>query len=70
MPTITKPRLREIHLTDVLPPRHGRCFITMSVGQAWDPILDCAYRSGWVVLELDDDEQPVRAFQQQAPGVN
>jgi hypothetical protein len=33
----------------------------MSVGQ-WDSILAGAYWAGWVLLELDEDEKPVRAF--------
>jgi hypothetical protein len=63
----TTPNLREIPLaTFRIGP--GVCFITMSTGQAWDRLLDGAYASGWIVLELDDDEKPVRAFQQRAPG--
>jgi hypothetical protein len=36
--------------------------VTMSVGQ-WDPLLASAYALGWVLLELDADERPVRAYQ-------
>lgn len=33
----------------------------MNIGQ-WDSTLQDAYDEGWVVLELDDYERPVRAF--------
>ena len=35
--------------------------ITMSSGQ-WDALLAAAYEQGWILLELDDDERPVRAY--------
>jgi hypothetical protein len=35
--------------------------VTMSVGQ-WDGLLAAAYDSGWVLLELDDIETPIRAY--------
>lgn len=37
--------------------------VTMSQGQ-WDVLLSAAYAQGFLLLELDDDETPVRAFQQ------
>jgi hypothetical protein len=58
--TATRPPLREVPLTDVLPVRR-LAYITMSVGQ-WDGLLAAAYAEGFVLLELDDDEQPVRAY--------
>jgi hypothetical protein len=36
--------------------------ITMAAGQ-WDDALAAAYEAGWVLLELDADEVPVRAYQ-------
>ena len=39
--------------------------VTMSVGQ-WDPLLQAAYDGGSILLELDDDEQPLRAFRREA----
>jgi hypothetical protein len=36
-------------------------FITMSVGQ-WDGLLEAAYDTGATLLELDDDENPVKAY--------
>lgn len=41
--------------------RRGARIITMSVGQ-WDGLLSGAYRDGWILLELDDAEVPVRAY--------
>jgi hypothetical protein len=49
-------------LADVLPlGRPGQLVMTMSEGQ-WDPLLASAYEAGWILLELDDDERPARAF--------
>jgi hypothetical protein len=28
----------------------------------WDKVLARAYREGWVLLEVDEDERPVRAY--------
>jgi hypothetical protein len=64
-----RPKLRQVPLADVLPARRGQCFIPMSVGQ-WDRLLATAYGLGWVLLELDDDERPIRAFQSPAPEAN
>jgi len=36
--------------------------MTMSDGQ-WNPLLSAAYEQGWILLELDEDEKPVRAYQ-------
>ena len=38
------------------------CVITMSPGQ-WDGLLSAAYERGWVLIEIDEHEQPVRAYQ-------
>lgn len=40
------------------------CFITMSRGQ-WDVLLLSVYNLGWILLELDDNEQPVAAYRKQ-----
>jgi len=63
--TAKKPPLREIPLASVLPIKPGTAYCTMSTGQAWDAILDAAYRTGWVLLELDDNEKPVKAYRRQ-----
>jgi hypothetical protein len=51
-----------VPLADVLPARPGRCFATVSEGQPWDTLLQVAYDLRFVILELDDDERPVRAY--------
>jgi hypothetical protein len=54
--------LRLVPLADVWPPRPGQLLVTMNGGQ-WDALLAASYEAGAVLLELDDREQPVRAFQ-------
>lgn len=61
--TTHRPPLREVRLTSVWPPRKGQCYCTLSEGQAWDAILDACYATAWILLELNDEEQPVRAYQ-------
>lgn len=39
----------------------GQATITMSVGQ-WDGLLESAYENGFVLLELDQNEKPVKAY--------
>ncbi len=41
--------------------RPGAVIVTMSIGQ-WDGWLSAAYATGCILLELDDDEIPVRAY--------
>jgi hypothetical protein len=58
--------LKPFPLADVLPlGRRGQLVMTMSLGQ-WDAMLASAYRQGWILLELDDDERPVRAYRKAA----
>ncbi|MBN2299463.1 MAG: hypothetical protein JXM72_12755 [Deltaproteobacteria bacterium] len=38
--------------------------ITMSTGQ-WDALLESAYDSGYILLELNEDQVPVKAYQKQ-----
>jgi len=57
--------LREVPLTTALQSLHTRpptCFITMARGQ-WDAMLSAAYDAGWVLIEVDDNEQPQAAYQ-------
>jgi hypothetical protein len=61
----SRPILRAIPLADGWL-KAGEVTITMSVGQ-WDPTLANAYEAGFILLELDDDERPVRAYQKAAP---
>jgi hypothetical protein len=54
--------LRPIPLTEILPLGSKPWVVmTMSEGQ-WDATLSAAYAAGFVLLELDDDEKPVRAY--------
>jgi hypothetical protein len=41
----------------------------MSRGQ-WDTLLQAAYDVGFVLVELDDDERPVKAYRRPDPGSN
>jgi hypothetical protein len=55
--------LRPLPLTDVLPlGRPGQLVMTMSIGQ-WDAMLSVAYEQGWILLELDENEMPIKAYQ-------
>jgi hypothetical protein len=54
--------LRPIPLADALAFNAKRCTMTMSVDQ-WDAVLSAAYENGWVLLELDENEIPVKAYQ-------
>jgi hypothetical protein len=55
--------LTPLPLAEALKAMRGRSafVMTMAVGQ-WDAVLASAYELGWILLELDDAEQPVRAF--------
>jgi hypothetical protein len=44
----------------------GARIITMGVGQ-WDVLLAASYEQGWILLELDANEYPVRAYRRAAP---
>ena len=67
--TTTHPRLAQVPLASVWPPRpdEGHCFATMSIGQ-WDTMLQAAYDVGFTLLELDDEENIVRAYR--TPALN
>jgi hypothetical protein len=62
-------KLRQIPLASAWPLRRGELTVTMSEGQ-WDGLLQGAYEAGAILLDLDDDERPVRAFQRPPVGVN
>ena len=51
--------LHEVPLNEALRP--GTITVSMSIGQ-WDDLLKVAYADGCTLLELDDDEEPVRAY--------
>jgi hypothetical protein len=56
-----RPKLNEIDLNKLNPLSPGQVTITMSRGQ-WDGLLESAYEQGFVLLELDENEKPVRAY--------
>lgn len=41
--------------------RPGSAIITIDVG-AWSEMLAACYDNGWILVEMDEDERPVRAF--------
>lgn len=55
-----RPVLRPIPKPKIDPAEPG--FITMSIGQ-WDVLLSECYKAGWILLELDAEEQFVQAYQ-------
>lgn len=60
--TKTARDLRPFPLAEVLPLGSKPVIVmTMSEGQ-WDGILAAAYAAGYVLIELDDDERPMRAY--------
>lgn len=64
---MTRPDLREIPLADgVL--KAGEVTVTMSIGQ-WDVFLANSYEAGFILLELDENEEPVAAYQKASVSV-
>jgi hypothetical protein len=51
----------ELHEIDLSEVKKTPAVMTMSAGQ-WDRLLQAAYEAGWVLLELDAKERPVRAY--------
>jgi hypothetical protein len=62
----TRPALRPIPLADGWL-KAGEVTVTMSTGQ-WDAVLQASYDAGFVLLELDEDERPVAAYQRAGGG--
>ena len=58
-----RPDLREVPLSSAL--QHG-AVITVSEGQ-WDAPHQAFYDGGCTVLELDENERPIRAFRKEVP---
>jgi|AntAceMinimDraft_17_1070374.scaffolds.fasta_scaffold110921_2 hypothetical protein len=57
-----RPELNEIVLNEtILGGGKPALNVTMSVGQ-WDELLQAAYDSGAILIELDRNERPIRAF--------
>ena len=59
-----RPALNEIPLDGGTILKRG-VIITMSTGQ-WDGLLAAAYDAGAVLLELDEHEKPIKAYQRKA----
>lgn len=59
---MSRPKLFEIPLPEI---KAGGRYITMSEGQ-WDALLSEAYQRFWILIEVNEDERPVRAYQMQA----
>jgi len=58
---VSTPKLTEVPLDLVWPPRPGLAYMTMGPGQ-WEVTLEMAYAAGWVLIEIDAAETPVRAY--------
>ena len=54
-----KPTLNEIPIGGIF--LKPQVIVTMSIGQ-WDGLLEAAYDAGAVLLELDDNENPIKAY--------
>ena len=64
--TLNRPPIRRIALASVWPPLPGEVYLTMSPSQ-WDATLAAAYDADCILVEVDDDERPVAAYQRNAP---
>lgn len=67
-----RPNLNEVPLSStMLGTGKPSVNVTMSLGQ-WDDFLQVAYDAGYNLLELDDNEKPVRAYRkdQENAGLN
>lgn len=54
-----RPKLNQIPVEDFM--ESPGVIVTMSFGQ-WDQILQAAYNAGHILLEVDDNEMPVKAY--------
>lgn len=59
MAKMKRPELHEIPISNAL--NQGVFTVTMSIGQ-WDGFLQTAYDNGATLLELDENEMPIRAY--------
>jgi hypothetical protein len=59
-----RPGLVEIPLSSVWPPKPGRsrCFVTAVHDQPWDNLLEGAMLAAFILLVLNDEEVPIKAF--------
>jgi len=58
---IDRPELRRVPLSEVTY-RGPMVIVTISVGQPMSVVHRAGYDSGAYLLELDDDERPIRAY--------
>jgi len=71
---MNRPELNKMDLDEALEimlsgnSKKGALIITMSPGQ-WDELLNEAYNYDGILLEIDDNEQPVAAYRKQAAGL-
>ena len=61
---MTRPDLRSVPLAEVIPVRPRTLAVTMAQGQ-WDALLETAYCEGCLLLEVDSNERPVRAYRRE-----
>lgn len=59
-----QPKLTEVPVPEIQP---GGAYITMDRGQ-WDALLAAAYEARWFLLEVDDREMVVKAYQKPLSG--
>lgn len=59
-----RPILRVVPISGIF--HKPEVMVTMSIGQ-WDRLLSDAYESWVILLELDSNEQLVRAYQKEYP---
>lgn len=60
--------LHVVPLAEVLPigALPGVLYVTLGIGQ-WDALLAVAYADGYVLLEMDEKDEPVRAYRREGP---
>lgn len=60
---MSRPELRKIPMPEMIG-RPGTVTVTIGVGE-WDSLLADCYNAGFLLLELDDNEHPVAAYQKE-----
>src|SRR5262245_268539 len=62
--TTNPSELNTLPVDDVWPQKATNLYVTVSTGQPWDGLHRGAYDAGGIVLELNDNEEPVRAYRE------
>lgn len=57
-----RPKLTAIPVATVWPPKPGQMTVTIEEGE-WNIIIEICYAAGWVLIEVDEQEQVIRAYQ-------